>query len=102
MSSILNTYQPDNLEDIAIETLSETATGWSLIVWNDDINTFDWVIDTLMEVCGHEAIQAEQCALIIHYKGKCAVKNGGYDELKAQCDAITEREIGATLEMIAH
>lgn len=92
-------YKPDILEDVSIETLTEEATGWSLIVWNDDVNTFDWVIETLVKVCNHEATQAEQCAIIIHFKGKCAVKNGGYDELKAMCDAITEREIGATVEM---
>lgn len=91
-------YTPDVLEKVTTDTLTEEATGWSLIVWNDDVNTFDWVIETLVKVCNHEATQAEQCAIIIHFKGKCAVKNGGYDELKAMCDAITEREIGATVE----
>ncbi len=91
-------YNPDTLEQVTTDTITEEATGWSLIVWNDDVNTFDWVIETLVKVCKHEATQAEQCAIIIHFKGKCAVKNGGYDELKAMCDAITEREIGATVE----
>jgi ATP-dependent Clp protease adaptor protein ClpS len=67
---------------------------------DDDVNTFDWVIETLMEVCGHSEEQAEQCSIIIHYKGKCAVKNGDYDTLKPMCDAITERNIGATIEMM--
>ena len=92
-------YNPDVLEDVVTDTLVDEATGWSLIVWNDDVNTFDWVIETLVKVCNHEATQAEQCAIIIHFKGKCAVKNGGYDELKTMCDAITERLIGATVEM---
>ena len=92
-------YNPDVLENVTTVTLVEEATGWSLIVWNDDVNTFDWVIETLVKVCNHEATQAEQCAIIIHFKGKCAVKNGGYDELKEMCDAITERQIGATIEM---
>jgi ATP-dependent Clp protease adaptor protein ClpS len=83
------------------DVLTETESPWSLIVWNDEVNTFEWVIETLMEVCGHSAEQAEQCAFIIHYKGKYAVKQGSYDELKPQCDAITERGIGATLEVIA-
>ena len=83
------------------ELLTETENPWSLIVWNDEVNTFEWVIETLIEVCGHSAEQAEQCAFIIHYKGKYAVKQGSYDELKPQCDAITERGIGATVEMIA-
>ena len=71
---------------------------YSLIVWNDEVNTFDWVIQSLMEVCGHSQEQAEQCAFIIHFKGKYAVKNGTYDELKPACDAITDRGIGATIE----
>jgi len=84
-----------------IEELDVLTGGYQLIVWNDDVNTFDWVIETLVEVCGHTHEQAEQCALLIHFKGKCAVKNGDYDELKAMCDAITERGIGATVEMNA-
>jgi ATP-dependent Clp protease adaptor protein ClpS len=73
----------------------------SLIVWNDEVNTFEWVIETLMDVCGHSAEQAEQCAYIIHFHGKYAVKYGSYDELKPQCEAITERGIGATIEVTA-
>ena len=83
------------------DLLTETENPWNLIVWNDEVNTFEWVIETLMEVCGHSAEQAEQCAFIIHYKGKYAVKQGSYEDLKPQCDAITERGIGATLEVIA-
>ena len=79
------------------DLLTETENPWSLIVWNDEVNTFEWVIETLIDVCGHSPEQAEQCAFIIHYKGKYAVKQGSYDELKPQCDAITERGIGATL-----
>jgi ATP-dependent Clp protease adaptor protein ClpS len=72
----------------------------NLIVWNDEVNTFEWVIDTLMEICGHSYEQAEQCAYIIHFQGKYAVKKGSYDELKPKCDAITDRGIGATVEMV--
>lgn len=79
-------------------SLEETC---SLIVWNDEVNTFEWVIETLVEVCGHSYEQAEQCAYIIHHQGKYAVKKGSYDELKPQCDAITERGINATVEVIA-
>lgn len=83
------------------DVLTELESPCSLIVWNDEVNTFDWVIETLVDVCGHSAEQAEQCAYIIHYQGKYAVKNGSYDDLKPQCDAITERGIGATIEVIA-
>lgn len=72
-----------------------------LVVWNDDVNTFDWVIQALVEICGHSEEQAEQCAIIIDSKGKYAVKEGSYDLLKPMCDAITERGINATIEVIA-
>ena len=71
-----------------------------LIVWNDEVNTFEWVIETLIQVCGHSAEQAEQCAYIIHFRGKYSVKSGDYDLLKPMCDAITERGIGATVEAL--
>ena len=88
-------FQSD--EDI----LTQTEENCHLILWNDDVNTFDWVIETLMEVCNHSLEQAEQCAIIIDSKGKYAVKQGTYEELKPMCDAITERGINATIEVIA-
>ncbi len=80
-------------------TITDTEDPCNLIVWNDEVNTFEWVIETLMEVCGHSAEQAEQCAYIIHFQGKYAVKNGSFDDLKPQCEAITDRGIGATIEV---
>jgi ATP-dependent Clp protease adaptor protein ClpS len=90
-------------EDIQIVTdvLEEIEKSHSLIVWNDEVNTFEWVIETLVEVCGHSEEQAEQCAMIIHTQGKYAVKHGSYDDLKPQCTAIIDRGIGATIEVIA-
>jgi ATP-dependent Clp protease adaptor protein ClpS len=83
------------------ETDTDTAliSSFNLIVWNDEVNTFEWVIETLIEVCGHSTEQAEQCALLIHTKGKYAVKKGDYDTLKPMCDSITERGINATVEI---
>ena len=72
--------------------------GYHLIVWNDEVNTFEWVIETLIDVCGHERMQAEQCAWLIHTLGKYAVKEGDYETLKPMCDIITDRGIGATVE----
>ncbi len=83
------------------ELLTAIEEPCNLIVWNDEVNTFEWVIETLVEVCGHNYEQAEQCAYIIHHQGKYAVKKGDYEELKPQCDAITERGINATVEVIA-
>ena len=83
------------------EVLTSHEDLCSLIVWNDEVNTFEWVIETLMDVCGHSHEQAEQCSYIIHFQGKYAVKEGSYEELKPMCDAITERGINATVEVIA-
>ena len=81
--------------------LTKTTSPFRIIVWNDDVNTFEWVIETLMEICNHTYEQAEQCAYIIHFSGKYAVKNGDYEDLRPMCDAILERGISATLEVTA-
>ena len=97
----LNNPRTYEHEDADVDVLTSTENPYSLIVWNDEVNTFEWVIETLMEVCGQSQEQAEQCAMIIHTKGKYAVKRGSYDELKPQCDAITDRGIGATIEILS-
>jgi ATP-dependent Clp protease adaptor protein ClpS len=74
---------------------------YNLIVWNDDVNSFDWVIECLIEVCKHEIEQAEQCAMLIHFQGKYAVKQGDFETLKVMCEAIIERGINATIEEMA-
>ena len=89
----------DILELEDMETL--TIDPYQLVVWNDDVNTFDWVIETLVEICGHTYEQAEQCAFIIHFNGKYAVKEGAYEDLRPKCDAILERGINATVEVTA-
>ena len=99
MLPVKNNILTDTFEETDVLTVQENSC--SLIVWNDEVNTFEWVIETLMEVCGHSHEQAEQCSYFIHYKGKYAVKQGSYDDLKPQCDSITERGINATVEIIA-
>jgi ATP-dependent Clp protease adaptor protein ClpS len=94
-----STYNPNEEEILLLE--EEVKPGNQLILFNDDVNTFDWVIDTLVEICGHTKEQAEQCALLIHYKGKYAVKKDSYEKLKPQCDAINDRLINATIEVVA-
>lgn len=94
---IVNTASNPHTEE-EVDVLTEVGFSFSLIVWNDEVNTFEWVIETLMEVCGHTEEQAEQCAMLIHFKGKYAVKHGDYDTLKPMCDAITDRGINATIE----
>ncbi len=80
------------------DVITELTSSHSLVVWNDEVNTFEWVIETLIKICNHTTEQAEQCAMLIHTQGKYAVKKGDYETLKPMCDAITERGIGATIE----
>jgi ATP-dependent Clp protease adaptor protein ClpS len=70
----------------------------NLIVWNDEVNTFDWIIESLVDVCDHSAEQAEQCAMIIHHKGKYGVKKGSFDFLRPKCEALIGRGIQATID----
>lgn len=89
-------------EDDDTNVMVDTTSSYQLIVWNDEVNSFDWVIETLVDICGHTQVQAEQCAMIIHFKGKYAVKDGHYDSLKPMREAITERGINATIEMVVN
>ena len=91
----------DTMVEMDVDKLTSFAKSYQIIVWNDEVNTFEWVIETLIDVCKHSIEQAEQCAMIIHTKGKYAVQQGSYDTLKPNVDAITERGISATLEVLA-
>ncbi len=90
-----------SLEETEVEILEEQETDTEsenlkdLIIFNDDVNTFDHVIKALMDICEHTMEQAEQCTLIIHYKGKCSVKQGTFDELVPMRNAICDRGISA-------
>lgn len=88
-------------EETDVEVLEETEEKETevstLVVFNDEVNTFDWVIDTLIKVCRHTPEQAEQCTLIIHYKGKCNVKEGNFDELVGMRNEICRRGISAEI-----
>jgi ATP-dependent Clp protease adaptor protein ClpS len=82
-------------EDVLL--LEEVIDLKNLVVYNDDFNTFEHVIQTLIEVCKHAPEQAEQCTYLIHYKGKCTVKVGAFEELEAMCSAIHDRGISADI-----
>ncbi len=72
----------------------ELLTGEKdLILYNDDFNTFEFVIETLVEICGHDQYQAEQCALVAHFKGNCTVQTGPVEILKSMCDEMTNRKL---------
>lgn len=90
-------YNPQELEQPLIETDEITLEESSLVIYNDDFNTFEHVIETLVRVCKHTLEQAEQCAWIIHYKGKCSVKNGQYQILVPMKNAICEAGIDAKI-----
>ena len=86
-------------EKIQEQTVTEEAVGLNneIIIYNDDVNTFDHVIETLVRVCSHTTEQAEQCSLIIHYKGKCTVKTGPMKELIPQCTQLLEAGLSAEI-----
>ncbi|MEC4050445.1 ATP-dependent Clp protease adaptor ClpS [Flavobacterium sp. SUN046] len=87
------------IEKVQEETQVEEQIGNNnqIVLYNDDVNTFDHVIDTLISVCDHTAEQAEQCAILVHYKGKCTVKTGPLEELIPQCSALLEAGLSAEL-----
>lgn len=80
------------------DLLTDEVTGHTLVVHNDEVNTFDWVIESLVEICKHTWEQAEQCAFIIHFKGKYAVKHGALKSLRPMREALSDRGISATIE----
>jgi ATP-dependent Clp protease adaptor protein ClpS len=84
-------------EDDEVLVDDETTSGFSsrLVVYNDEVNTFEWVIECFMDVLGHSSEQAEQLSLIIHYKGKATVKSGARTELIPYCEALQERGLSA-------
>lgn len=69
-----------------------------LILYNDDVNTFDHVIESLQKICKHTELQAEQCAMLVHYKGKCIVKSGDLKKLIPQCSALLDAGLSAEIE----
>jgi ATP-dependent Clp protease adaptor protein ClpS len=86
-------------EEISEELLLEedTVQQNEIVLFNDEVNTFDHVINTLMSVCEHSPEQAEQCSLIVHYKGKCTVKTGEYDDLKPRCSKLLQAGLSAEI-----
>jgi len=82
-------------EELLLEKV--TVKQHEIVLFNDDVNTFDHVIDTLISVCDHTPEQAEQCSLIVHYNGKCTVKTGEYVDLKPRCSKLLQAGLSAEL-----
>lgn len=85
------------IEEELVEVLDEVTDRQKLILYNDDVNTFDHVIDCLVRICRHEELQAEQCALIVHTKGKATVKTGARGDLIAMCQALLDEGLSAVI-----
>ena len=81
----------------SFEVAEQEVKLFEILLFNDDVNTFDFVIDSLIEFCEHTLEQAEQCTYLVHYKGKCAVKTGEFEELKPRCSQLLERGLSAEI-----
>lgn len=84
--------------NVDIDELIKKANSRNLILYNDNVNTFDWVIRCLMDHCNHSMIQSEQCAILVHAKGKCSVKEGSFDELQPIHEALSFRNLTVEIE----
>jgi ATP-dependent Clp protease adaptor protein ClpS len=95
MKPKIDTENKPELDGQVAEDLSE---GRFLILHNDDVHSFDYVIDSLIAVCQMETTQAEQCTYLVHYKGKCDVRKGAFDKLKPFREGLIERGLNATID----
>lgn len=84
-------------ELLELDVLTKEEHEKNIVLYNDDVNTFEWVIECLTKYCGHDLIQAEQCATLVHYTGKCAVKNGSFEKLKPICETLLEKGLSAEI-----
>ena len=95
MSNINFSHKEQELTHLS-ECLEECRTH-DLVLFNDDVNTFDWVIECLIEICDHDAIQAEQIAFIVHYKGKCTIKSGEWETLVPIHNELSNRDLSVEI-----
>ena len=93
---ILNNYT-DTEELLELDVITQETELNNIILFNDDVNTFEWVIECLVKYCNHDSLQAEQCATIVHYNGKCAVKTGEFNKLKPICETLLEKGLSAEI-----
>jgi len=102
MAKEINAILTSELNDISVAEVNEEVglKEAQLLVYNDDFNTFDWVIQCFMEVCNHTFEQSEQLSLIVHYKGKAIVKTGMLEKLKPMKEALVERGLSAVIEIL--
>jgi ATP-dependent Clp protease adaptor protein ClpS len=87
--------QEQILEEVLLQ--EKTTKSNEIVLYNDDVNSFDHVIDCLIATCEHSPLQAEQCSLIVHYNGKCTVKTGELKDLKPRCTQLLEAGLSAEI-----
>ncbi|AZA76745.1 ATP-dependent Clp protease adaptor ClpS [Chryseobacterium sp. G0186] len=92
-NTIKDYENPKRQYEEEVLVLDDTDDVYKLVLHNDDIHTFDYVIDSLIEICKHTLEQAEQCTMLVHYKGKCTVKTGSIDILKPMHEKLISREL---------
>jgi ATP-dependent Clp protease adaptor protein ClpS len=88
----------DTDSDILLAPEEVAVTDKQIILFDDDIHTFEYVIECLIKICKHNNLQAEQCTYLVHYKGKCSVKRGNYEELEPICTALLEKGLTAEIQ----
>lgn len=93
---ITNNYT-DTEQLLELDVLIQEEELNNIVLFNDDVNTFEWVIECLMKYCNHDSLQAEQSATLVHYNGKCAVKKGSFDKLKPICETLLEKGLSAEI-----
>ncbi len=89
----IDQYNPQREYEEDIALLEKEDDVYKLVLWNDDVNTFDYVIQALIEICHHTLEQAEQCTILVHYKGKCTVKTGSLEDLKPMHEKLLGRSL---------
>lgn len=94
---IMSTEKPQIEKESEVDVLTQVEREHEIILFNDDVNTFDHVINTLVAYCDHTYEQAEQCAYIVHHSGKCVVKTGSYEELEPICLKLLEAQLSAEI-----
>ena len=96
--SLTNNFEHDTDTDVALEVEPVQIADKQIVLYDDDVNSFDFVIESLIKVCKHQSLQAEQCTYLVHHKGKCSVKKGAYEELESMCTALLERGLTSEIE----
>jgi ATP-dependent Clp protease adaptor protein ClpS len=92
-------FNNTDLQELELEDVkAKTEDTKHLVLYNDDVNTFEFVTETLIKVCRHDVLQAEQCTYLVHFTGRCSVKTAHYNKLKPMCEALLERGLSAKIE----